>query len=82
MSAQAPPIPRSKAEIAALRDKRTKGLHHLVNLLVQALASYDPQGIVAAISTFVRYFTRLLEILDLFTKPKDNSTNPKGASVS
>ena len=82
MSAQAPPLPRSKAEIADLRDKRTKGLHHLVTLLVKALASYDPPGIVAAISTFVRYFTCLLEVLDLLTKPKDNSINPKGASLS
>ena len=79
MSAQAPPLPRS---IADLRDKRTKGLHHLVTLLVKALASYDPPGIVDAILTFVRYFHSLLEVLELLIKPKDNSINPKGASLS
>ena len=79
MSAQAPPLPHS---ITDLKDKRTKGLHQLVTLLVSALASYNPQGIVDAILTFVRYFHSLLEVLELLIKPKDKSINPKGASLS
>ena len=71
MSDQTPPLPLS---IAELKDKRTKGLNHLVTLL--ALASYNPQGIVAAISTFVRYFTLLLEVLEILANQK-NSSNLK-----
>ena len=74
MSAQTPPLPLS---IAELKDKRTKGLNHLVTLLVTALASYDPPGIVAAIRTFVRYFTLLLEVLEILANQKNSSTNLK-----
>jgi hypothetical protein len=73
MSAQTPPLPLS---ITELKDKRTKGLNRLVTLLVTALASNDPQGIVAAISTFVRYFTSVLEVLEKITNQRNNSRAP------
>ena len=74
MSAQAPPLPLS---ITDLKDKRTKRLNYLVTILVTALASNDPQGIVAAIGTFVRYFTSVLEVLETLTSPRNNP-RPQG----
>ena len=73
MSAQAPPLPLL---IADLKNKRTKRLNYLVTLLVTALASNDPQGIVAAISTFVRYFTAVLEVLETISKCRNDSRPP------
>ncbi len=70
MSAQPPPLPFS---ITELKDKRTIGLNRLVTLLVSALASNDPQGIIAAISTFVRYFTSVLEVLEKIANQRNNS---------
>jgi hypothetical protein len=70
MSAQPPPSPLS---ITELKDKRTKRLNRLVTLLVTALASNNPQGIVAAIGTFVGYFTFVLEVLEKIANQKNNS---------
>ena len=70
MSAQAPPLP---LWIADLKDRRTKKLNHLVTLLVTALASNDPQGIIAAIGTFVRYFVSVLNLLEIFATQRNNS---------
>ena len=72
MSAQAPPLPLL---IADLKDKRTKGLNRLVTKLVLALASNDPQGIIAVISTFVQYFTSVLEVLETISKYRKDSSS-------
>ena len=74
MSVLTPPLPLSVTE---LKDNRAKGLNHLVTLLVTALASYDPQGIVEAISAFIQYFTLLLEVIEILPTLKSNTTNPK-----
>ena len=74
MSVLTPPLPLSVKE---LKDSRTKGLNHLVTLLVSALASYNPQGIFEAISAFIQYFTLLLEVIEILTNLNNNTTNPK-----
>ena len=78
MSAQTPPLPLS---IIELKDKRTKRLNLLVTRLVSALVSSDPQGVVAAKSTFVRYFTLLLEALKKITEKENNLRDPGNPSI-
>ncbi len=73
MSAQAPPLPLS---ILVLKDKRIRRLNLLVTRLVTALATNDPQGIVAVIGTFVRYFTLVLETLEKFSNLKRKPSIP------
>ena len=73
MSVLTPPLPLSVIE---LHDNRAKRVNHLTTLLVTALVSNDPQGIIEAISSFIKYFTLLLEITDSQVK-KNNTTNPK-----
>ena len=75
MSVLTPPLPLSVKE---LKDSRTKGLNHLVTLLVSALASYNPQGILEAISAFIQYFTLLLEVIEILTDLNNNTTDLKG----
>ena len=72
MSVLTPPLPLSVKE---LEDNRTKGLNHLVTLLVSALASYNPQGILEAISAFIEYFTLLLEVIEVLADLSNNTTN-------
>ena len=73
MSVRAPPLPLA---ILVLKDKRIRRLNLLVTRLVNALASNDPQGIVAAISTFVRYFTLVLETLEKLSYLKKEPSIP------
>ncbi len=72
MSVLTPPLPLSVKE---LEDNRTKGLNHLVTLLVSALASYNPQGILEAIRAFTKYFTLLLEVIEVLADLSNNITN-------
>ena len=74
MSVQAPPLPLTPTEY---KDITTKRLHSLVTQLVAALASNDPKGTIVAISTFARYFTFVLEILEKISNQKNNSIDPK-----
>ena len=74
MSVLTPPLPPSVTE---LNDNRAKKVDHLATLLVTALVSNDPQGVVEAISSFIKYFTLLLEVIDSQSK-KNNTTNLKG----
>ena len=74
MSVQAPPLPLTVEEY---QDNTTKRLHFLVTQLVSALASNDPKGTVVAISTFARYFTFVLEVLEKISNQKGNSIDPK-----
>ena len=71
MSVQAPPLTLTLEEY---RDNTTNRLHFLVTQLVSALASNDLKGTVVAISTFVRYFTFVLEIIDN-SNQKTKTTN-------
>ncbi len=73
MSVQAPPLPLTLEEY---RDNTTNRLHFLVNQLVLALASNDPKGTIVAISTFARYFTFVLEVLEKISNQKNNITEP------
>ncbi len=73
MSVLTPPLPPS---IKELKDNRKKVLNHFVSLLVNALASYNPQGIIEAISSFIQYFTLLLEVIEILPTLKNNTTNP------
>jgi hypothetical protein len=73
MSAPTPPLPLTIAELV---DKRTKRLNRLVALLVTSLATNNPQGIFAAISAFVRYFTFLLETLEKLSNRKKEPSTP------
>ncbi len=73
MSVLTPPLPLS---IKELKDNRTKVLNHFVALLVNALASYNPQGIIEAISSFIQYFTLLLEVIEILPILESNTTNP------
>ena len=74
MSVQAPPLPLTVTEY---KDITTKRLHSLVTQLVAALASNDPKGTIVAISTFARYFTFVLEILEKISNQKDKPIDPK-----
>ena len=78
MSAQTPPLPLS---ILEQKDKRTKRLNLLVTRLVSALVDNDPEGIVAVIGTFVRYFTLLLEALKKITEKENNLRDPGNPSI-
>ena len=73
MSVQAPPLPLA---ILILKDRRIRGLNRKVTQLVNALASNDPQGIVAAISSFVRYFNLVLETLETLSNLKSQPSIP------
>ncbi len=73
MSVLTPPLPLS---IKELKDKRTKVLNHFVSLLVDSLASYNPQGIIEVIRAFIQYFTLLLEIIEILPILESNTTNP------
>ena len=73
MSVLTPPLPLTVAEY---KDNTTKRLHFLVDQLVLALASNDPEGTIVAISTFARYFTFVLEVLEKISNQKDNITEP------
>ena len=68
MSVITPPISLSTKEYISITTER---LHLLVTQLVAALASNDPKGTVVAISTFVKYFTFVLEILEKISKQKE-----------
>ena len=74
MSVQTPPLSLTVTEY---KDITTERLHLLVTQLVAALASNNPKGTVAAISTFVRYFTFVLEVLEKISNQKDNSIDSK-----
>ncbi len=74
MSVQTPPLPLTVKEY---KDITTERLHLLVTQLVAALASNNPKGTVVAISTFVRYFTFVLEVLEKISKQKNSSIDPK-----
>ncbi len=69
MSVQTPPLSLATKEYISITTER---LHLLVTQLVAALASNDPKGTVIAISTFVRYFTFVLEILEKISKQKES----------
>ena len=69
MSVTTPPISLSTKEYISITTER---LHLLVTQLVAALASNDPKGTVVAISTFVKYFTFVLEVLEKISKQKDS----------
>ena len=73
MSVLTPPLPLSNKE---LKDNRTKVLNHFVSLLVDSLASYNPQGIIEVIRAFTQYFTLLLEVIEILPILKSNTTNP------
>ncbi len=73
MSVLTPPLPLS---IKELQDNRTKVLNHFVSLLVDSLASYNPQGIIEVIRAFTQYFTLLLEVIEILPILKSNTTNP------
>ncbi len=68
MSVITPPISLSTKEYISITTER---LHLLVTQLVAALASNDPKGTVVAISTFVKYFTFVLEVLEKISKQKE-----------
>ena len=74
MSVQTPPLSLTVTE---QKDITTERLHLLVTQLVAALASNNPKGTVVAISTFVRYFTFVLEVLEKISNQKDNSIDSK-----
>ncbi len=69
MSVQTPPLSLTTKEYTSITTER---LHLLVTQLVAALASNDPKGTVIAISTFVRYFTFVLETLEKISKQKES----------
>ena len=73
MSVLTPPLPLSVKE---LKDNRTKVLNHFVSLLVDSLASYNPQGIIEVIRAFIQYFTLLLEVIEILPILKSDTTNP------
>ncbi len=73
MSVLTPPLPLSVKE---LKDNRTKVLNHFVSLLVDSLASYNPQGIIEVIRAFIQYFTLLLEVIEILPILKSSTTNP------
>ncbi len=74
MSVQTPPLPLATIEYISITTER---LHLLVTQLVAALASNDPKGTVVAISTLVKYFTFVLEVLEKISKQKNSFIDPK-----
>ena len=73
MSVQAPPSPLSVREY---KDNTTKRLHFLVDQLVLALTSSNPEGVIIAISTLRRYFTFVLEVLEKISNQKEEIIEP------
>ena len=73
MSVQAPPSPLSVREY---KDNTTKRLHSLVDQLVLALTSSNPEGVIIAISTLTRYFTFVLEVLEKISNQKEEIIEP------
>ena len=69
MSVQTPPLSLATKEYISITTER---LHLLVTQLVAALASNNPKETVVAISTFVKYFTFLLEVLEKISKEKES----------
>ncbi len=69
MSVLTPPTSLAVKEYISITTER---LHLLVTQLVAALASNNPKETVVAISTFVKYFTFVLEVLEKISKQKDS----------
>ena len=74
MSVLTPPTSLTTKEYISITTER---LHLLVTQLVAALAANDPKGTVATISTLVKYFTFVLEVLEKISNQKDNTTDSK-----
>ena len=70
MSVLTPPISLTLEEYKSITTER---LHLLVTQLVAALASNNPKGTVVAISTFIKYFTFVLEVLEKISQQKDST---------
>ena len=73
MNVHASPLPLTVAEY---KDNTTKRLHFLVDQLVLALTSSNPEGVILAISTLTRYFTFVLEVLEKISNQKEGIIEP------
>ena len=73
MNVHASPLPLTVAEY---KDNTTKRLHFLVDQLVLALTSSNPEGVILAISTLTRYFTFVLEVLEKISNQKEEIIEP------
>ena len=73
MNVHASPLPLTVAEY---KDNTTKRLHFLVDQLVLALTSSNPEGVIIAISTLARYFTFVLEVLEKISNQKEEIIEP------
>ena len=73
MNVHASPLPLTVAEY---KDNTTKRLHFLVDQLVLALTSSNPEGVIVAISTLARYFTFVLEVLEKISNQKEGIIEP------
>ena len=73
MNVHASPLPLTVAEY---KDNTTKRLHFLVDQLVLALTSSNPEGVIVAISTLARYFTFVLEVLEKISNQKEEIIEP------
>ena len=73
MSVPTSPLPLSVQEY---KDNTTKRLHFLVDQLVLALTSSNPEGVIIAISTLARYFTFVLEVLEKISNQKEEIIEP------
>ena len=73
MSVPTPPSPLSVREY---KDNTTKRLHFLVDQLVLALTSSNPEGVTIAINTLTRYFNFVLEVLAKISNQKEEIIEP------
>ena len=73
MSVPTPPLPLSVREY---KDNTTKRLHFLVDQLVLALTSSNPEGVTIAINTLTRYFNFVLEVLAKISNQKEEIIEP------
>jgi hypothetical protein len=73
MNVQTSPLPLTVAEY---KDNTTKRLHFLVDQLVLALTSSNPEGVIVAISTLAQYFTFVLEVLEKISNQKEEIIEP------